>query len=150
MFKSLSKKIAIDLGADKIRIVAVEKLTAAVWELSATDLRSKMLEEDACLVRKKDSKKVIAVGSEALAMRGRLDQSLELIFPFWQSRIIDQKAASDLLKNLLRRVFNGLVFSPEVLVTTVAEREIWEKHQNQVAAWVRELIVMRLNLQFNL
>jgi len=120
MLKNLAKKIVIDLGASKIRVVAVDQLAGAVWEMSALDFRSKMLEEDACLVRQKASGKVIAVGSEARAMRGRLDQSTELVFPFWQSRIVDQKAARSLLQNLLQKVFNGLVFSPEVLVTTVA------------------------------
>lgn len=119
MFKNLAKKIVIDLGSSKIRVVAVDRLAGAVWELSALDFRSQMLEEDACLVRQRDSGKVIAVGSEARAMRGRIDQSLELVFPFWQSRILDQKAARALMQNLLQRVFNGLVFSPEVLVTTV-------------------------------
>lgn len=120
MLANLSKKIVVDLGSSKIRIVAVDRLESSVWELSALDFRSKMLEDDACIVRKKESGKTIAIGSEALSMRGRLDQSLELVFPFVRSRIIDQEAAQTLLKALLQKVFNGLIFSPEVLVTTVA------------------------------
>lgn len=120
MLQRLSKKIAIDLGSSRIRIIEVNQLESSVWELSSLEVKSKMLDEAACLVRRKRDKSVIAVGQEALAMRGRLDDSMELVFPIVASRIIDEGAAKALLRHLLKKVFNGLLFNPQVIVTTVA------------------------------
>ncbi len=120
MFKSLSKKIVIDLGSSKIRIVVLEELKNEVWELSPLDFKSKVIEEDACLARRKDNHKLLAIGNEALAMRGRLDSFAEIIFPFSQSRIIDHEGAAVLMKELLKRVFKGFILNPSVMVTTVA------------------------------
>lgn len=120
MFKSLSKKIVIDLGSSKIRIVMLDELKNEVWELSPVDFKAKVVEEDACLARRKDDHKLLAIGSEALAMRGRLDSFAEIVFPFFQSRILDQEAATVLMKELLKRVFKGLILSPSVMIITVA------------------------------
>lgn len=120
MSKSLSKKIAIDLGSSKIRIVALDELKNDIWELSPIDFKTKLLEEDACIARRKNDHKLLAVGKEALAMRGRLDSFAEIIFPFAKSRIIDEAAAKILMKELLKKVFTGLVLNPVVMVTTAA------------------------------
>lgn len=127
MFKSLSKKIAIDLGSRRIRIVAIDDLQNDIWELSPIDFRSKILEEEACLARRKDDHKLLAVGREALAMQGRLDSFAEIVFPFNKSRVMDQEAASVLMKELLKRVFKGLVLNPMVMVTTAPEATILER-----------------------
>lgn len=119
MRRSLSKKIALDLGSHTIRLVEVNSLQSSVWELSSMELRSKMIVDAACLVRKKHDQQIVAYGQEALAMRGRLDPGLELIFPFEASHIVDLPAAKQLLKHILHKVFNQLVISPEVMVTTV-------------------------------
>lgn len=98
----------------------LDELKNEVWELSPVDFKAKVLEEDACVARRKDNHKLLAIGSEALAMRGRLDSFAEIVFPFSQSRIIDQKAATVLMKELLKRVFKGLILSPSVMVITAA------------------------------
>lgn len=121
MFKSLSKKLAIDLGSATIRIVQVDDLKSEVWELSPLDFRAKLIEEAACLARRKDNHKLLAIGNEALAMQGRLDSLAEIVFPFSNSRILDQEAASVLLRELLKKAFGGLVFSPELMLTTSAK-----------------------------
>lgn len=120
MFKSLSKKIVIDLGSSKIRIVMLDELKNEVWELSPVDFKAKVLEEDACVARRKDNHKLLAIGSEALAMRGRLDSFAEIVFPFSQSRILDQEAATVLIKELLKKVFKGLILNPNVMLITAA------------------------------
>lgn len=120
MFKSLSSKIAIDLGSSKIKIVAIDDLKNEVWELSPIDFRAKVLEEDACLAIKKEGDILLAIGKEALAMKGRLDGAAEVFFPFHQSRILDEKAAKILIKELLKRVFKKMILSPIVMVTTAA------------------------------
>lgn len=120
MRPSFSKKIALDLGSSKLRLVEVGSLQSSVWELSSLELRSQFLEIDACIVRRKHDQQLVAWGKEALAMRGRLDADMELIFPFVASHIVDWGAAKQLLRQSLRQVFNRFVFSPEVLVTTVA------------------------------
>jgi len=121
MFKSLSKKIVVDLGSSKIRIVVLDELKNEVWELSPLDFKTKVLEEDACLARRKDNHKLLAIGSEALAMRGRLDSFAEIVFPFSQSRIIDHEGAAVLMKELLKRVFNGFILNPSIMVITAAD-----------------------------
>ena len=120
MFKSLSKKLAIDLGSAAIRIVALDDLQSDIWEISPLDFKAKVLTQPACLARRKDNHKLLAVGQEALAMRGRLESFAEIVFPFAQSRILDVEAASSLLKELLKKVFKGVVFNPSVMVTTTA------------------------------
>lgn len=121
MFKSLSKKLAIDLGSSVIRIICVDDLKSEVWELSSLDFRAKLIEEAACLARRKDNHRLLAIGNEALAMQGRLDSLAEIIFPFENSRILDQEAALVLLKELLKKAFGGLVFSPELMLTSTAK-----------------------------
>jgi len=120
MFKSLSKKVVVDLGSSKIRIVMLDELKNEVWELSPVDFKAKVLEEDACIARRKDNHKLLAIGSEALIMRGRLDSFAEIVFPFSQSRILDQEAGAILMKELFKRVFEGLILNPSVMVITTA------------------------------
>lgn len=121
MFKSLSKKIVIDLGSSKIRIVVLDELKNDVWELSPVDFKAKVIEEAACIARRKNGHKLLAVGEEALVMQGRLDNLAEVVFPFKQSRIMDQAAAKILVKELLKKVFHGLVLNPSVMVITAAD-----------------------------
>ena len=127
MFKSLSKKIAIDLGSTKIRITLVSELKNDIWEMSPVDFRSKVLEEITCLARRKDNHKLLAVGREALTMQGRLDSFAEIIFPIVDSRIIDQEAAKVMFQELLKHVFQGFVLSPTVMVTTAAVLPILQR-----------------------
>ncbi len=144
MFKSLSKKIAIDLGSSKIRIVMISDLKNDVWELSPVDFRAKVLEEDACIARRKDNHKLLAIGKEALAMKGRLDSFAEIIFPFAKSRILDQEAGAILMKELLKKVFKGLVFNPIVMVTTAASATILDR--KILSQFFYELGFSRVNL----
>ncbi|HPS40521.1 MAG TPA: rod shape-determining protein [Candidatus Woesebacteria bacterium] len=144
MPKSLSKKIAIDLGSSKIRIVLVDDLQNDVWELSPVDFRAKVFEEAACLARRKDNHKTLAIGKEALMMRGRLDSFAEIVFPFFQSRIIDQEAATILMKELLKKVFKGLVLNPVAMVTTVAAATPWQRRT--LSQFFYELGFTKVNL----
>ncbi len=121
MFKSLSKKIAIDLGSSKIKIAVIDDFQNDAWELSPIDFRAKILEEDACLARRKDNHQLLAIGREAAAMQGRIESFAEIVFPFQESRILDQAAATLLMKELLKKVFRGLVFSPTLIVTSAAK-----------------------------
>ncbi len=144
MSKSLSKKVAIDLGSSKIRIVLVDDLQNDVWELSPVDFRAKVFEEEACLARRKDNHKTLAIGKEALEMRGRLDSFAEIVFPFFQSRILDQEAAMILMKELLKKVFKGLVFNPVAMVTTVAAATPWQRRS--LSQFFYELGFTKVNL----
>lgn len=144
MFKSLSKKIAIDLGSSKIRIIMIDELKNDVWELSPVDFRSKVLEEEACVARRKDNHKLLAIGKEALSMKGRLDSFAEIVFPFYRSRILDQEAASILMRELLKKVFKGLVLNPVVMVTTEASATILER--KIIAQFFYELGFSKVNL----
>jgi rod shape-determining protein MreB len=122
MFKSLSKKIAIDLGAATIRLLMIDEQNTQAWESINSDWSTRVIEEAACVARQKASGKIIAVGQAALAMRGRLEKEVEIIFPFVESRLIDKEAAIFLLNNLLKRAFNQyLVIQPEVMVVSAAQ-----------------------------
>ena len=144
MFKSLSKKIAIDLGSSKIRIVAIDELKNEVWELSPVDFKAKVLEEDACLARRKDNHKLLAIGKEALEMQGRLDSFAEIVFPFYQSRILDREAATTLMKELLKKVFKGLVLNPSLMLTTTASATTLDR--KILSQFFYELGFTRVNL----
>jgi rod shape-determining protein MreB len=96
--------------------VALDELKSDIWELSPLDFKDKILEEDACLARRKDNHKLLAIGTEALVMRGRLDSIAEIVFPFSRSRILDQEGAKVLLQELLKKVFKGAIFNPSVMV----------------------------------
>ena len=120
MLKSLSKKIAIDLGSAQIKLLVVDELKTDVWDLSPLDFKNKVIIADACIARRKDNHKLLAIGGEALAMRGRLDSLVEIVFPFQQSRIMDQEAAHLLLKELFKKILNGLVLNPSIMVVSKA------------------------------
>lgn len=119
MFKSLSAKIAVDLGARYLRVLVVREGEQAGWEINVNAVQQHLIEEIACVARARGSGKVLAVGYEALEMRGRLDQEVEVVFPFEVSRLVEVEAARRLLQAVLRRAFNQhLIIQPQVMVVT--------------------------------
>jgi len=122
MLKSLSKKIAIDLGASTIRLLMIDEQNTQAWESINNDWSARIIEDGACVARQKVSGKIIAVGQAALVMRGRLEKEVDIIFPFLESRLLDKEAAVFLLRSLLKRAFNQyLVIQPEVMVVSAAQ-----------------------------
>jgi len=115
------KALAIDLGSNEIRIFQTAR--------SSRDQAETLIIDQACVAVKKSRfrKKVqiLAVGKDALEMRGRLGVGVQVVFPIVAGRIVDAYLAKVLLKELLKRVLKidkrlPFVMSPIVMVTVRA------------------------------
>lgn len=113
--------LAIDLGSNEIRIFRANLRQKKQMEVLNID--------QACVAIKRASSssqiKVLAIGRDALEMRERLGDEVEVIFPIIAGRIIDEKLAKILLKELLKRALRvdrilPVVISPVVVVTVKA------------------------------
>lgn len=113
--------LAIDLGSNEIRIFRANLRKKEQMEILNID--------QACVAVKRANRfqqlKVLAVGRDALEMRERLGNEVEVIFPIIAGRIIDEKLAKVLLKELLKRALKvdrilPFVISPVVVVTVKA------------------------------
>ena len=127
LFNSWRYALAIDLGSQQIRIF--QETTAA----KQRGERENLLTEAACVARKimqrpgllPAKSQILAVGNDALEMKDRLGDEVEVIFPIVAGRIIDQQLAKFLLKTLLKRAlkihrFWPFVMSPVMMVTVKA------------------------------
>jgi len=113
--------LAIDLGSHEIRIFRANLRQKKQMEVLNID--------QACVAVKRASSssqiKVLAIGRDALEMRERLGDEVEVIFPIIAGRIINEKLAKILLKELLKRALRvdrilPFVISPVVVVTVKA------------------------------
>ena len=129
MFKSLQKKLAVDLGSQKIKIAVVDEVINAEGNLSRSSFTDKVINDYACLARRKKDGKVLAFGADAYEMRGRLLNEVEIVFPFDQGRIIDRAAAKDLLKFFLKKAISGTVFNPIVMISTATDISDFSKKE---------------------
>jgi rod shape-determining protein MreB len=113
--------LAIDLGSNEIRIFRINRVKKQEMEILTID--------QACVAIKRSSRgkkaQVLAVGKDALEMRERLGDEVEVIFPIIAGRIINEDMAKVLLKELLKRALKidrilPFVISPVVVVTVRA------------------------------
>jgi actin-like ATPase involved in cell morphogenesis len=113
--------LAIDLGSNEIPIYRANLRQKKQMEVLNID--------QACVAIKRGSPssqaKVLAIGRDALEMRERLGDEVEVIFPIIAGRIIDEKLAKLLLRELLKRALRvdrilPFVISPVVVVTVKA------------------------------
>lgn len=113
--------LAIDLGSNEIRIFRANLRQKKQMEVLNID--------QACVAIKRGSPssqaKVLAIGRDGLEMRERLGDEVEVIFPIIAGRIIDEKLAKLLLRELLKRALRvdrilPFVISPVVVVTVKA------------------------------
>ena len=113
--------LAIDLGSNEIRIFRANLRQKKQMEVLNID--------QACVAIKRGNSssqaKVLAIGRDALEMRERLGDEVEVIFPIIAGRIIDEKLAKLLLRELLKRALRvdrilPFVISPVVVVTVKA------------------------------
>jgi len=110
--------LAIDLGSNEVRIFRTNRAKKQEMEILTID--------QACVAIKRSSwgnkVDVLAVGRDALDMRERLGDEVEVVFPIIAGRIIDENLAKTLLKELLKRALKvdrilPFVISPVVVVT---------------------------------
>lgn len=137
--------LAIDLGSNEVRIFRTNRAKKSQAEVLTID--------QACVAIKKNSRnsrnQVLAVGRDALEMRERLGNGIEVVFPIIAGRIIDEKLAKILLKELLKkalkmdRVF-PFVMSPVLVVTVRAGTSDFSR--NNLAALFYDLGVSEVHL----
>lgn len=100
-----SQPIGIDLGSSAIRI----------W----TPSEGVLLSEPAFLAVETATKKVVAVGSEALAMKGRVLKGIEVMQPIREGLVYDFHSAQALLKIYLQRVSSKIPFATKKIMASV-------------------------------
>lgn len=113
--------LAIDLGSNEIRIFRVNLHKKEQMEILNID--------QACVAVKRTSRlqqpKVLAIGRDALEMRERFGEEVDVIFPIVAGRIVDEKLAKILVKELLKRALRvdrilPFVISPVIVLTVKA------------------------------
>lgn len=113
--------LAIDLGSNEIRIFRVNLHKKEQMEILNID--------QACVAVKRTSRlqqpKVLAIGRDALEMRERFGEEVDVIFPIVAGRIIDEKLAKILVKELLKKALRvdrilPFVISPVIVLTVKA------------------------------
>lgn len=106
-FPHLSTQVALDLGSQWTR----------VW--SEAEPQTKV--EATCLAIDQRSQRVLAIGTEAVAMEGRVADHIKVLYPMHQGVVHDADALRAYLQILLPRVLGqrGL-FRPVVMVSVAA------------------------------
>ncbi|NCS97645.1 MAG: hypothetical protein GW762_03600, partial [Candidatus Pacebacteria bacterium] len=100
-----SQQIGIDLGSSMIRI----------W----TPSEGVLLREPAFLAVETVSKKVVAVGAEAAAMRGRVLKGVVVLQPIKEGMVYDFHSAQALLRIYLQRVTSKVPFASKKIMASV-------------------------------
>jgi len=114
--KNLHKLVGIDLGTGRLRI----------W----SNQDDEIIDEATCLAVESYSGKVVAVGDEALAMRGRVGEQIEVVLPVSHGEIARIDHTRALLRVLLQRIFRRIWFwKPTMMITlpvgsSVATRDV--------------------------
>jgi rod shape-determining protein MreB len=113
--------LAIDLGSNEIRLFRTNFRKNKQMEILHIDQACVAIKRSASSV----NSKVLAIGKDALEMRERLGQDVEVIFPIVAGQIIDENLAKILLKELIKRALRvdrilPFVISPVVVVTVKA------------------------------
>ncbi len=111
----LQPVVGVDIGTTRVRM----------W----TKQKGFLIDEPTCIAFDQRAGKVLAVGQEAYEMVGRVSKNIVVTFPFQSGVLVDENAASALLKVLFQRIFPSLAFLQPVVgvslssVAAQAERE---------------------------
>ena len=95
LFSKLNRLVAIDLGTERTRI----------W----SDKRDLILEEPSYIAVDMLSKKVLAVGNDALEMKGRIRKNVSVFSPIHGGKIYDFDLVRAMLRVFLQDVFKTFV-----------------------------------------
>lgn len=116
IFNKLNKKIGIDLGSSRIRI----------W----VDGSGVVLDEPSCIAFDTKNKTVLAVGTEAVEMDGRVASHITVMYPIMNGEIYDIAALSTLVKIFLGKaagtiaLYNPIIMASIPVEATQADREV--------------------------
>lgn len=102
----LTQVVGLDLGTSSTRI----------W----TDRGGLVLDEPTCLAVDERTNKVVAVGAEAVAMEGRVGNTVTLYRPIQNGKLYDADIARALLRVFLQRVLTSSSFFRPVMMVSVA------------------------------
>ncbi|MGD9128893.1 MAG: rod shape-determining protein [Candidatus Woesebacteria bacterium] len=104
---NFNRLIGIDLGTSQTRI----------W----SDKEGLVLDEPSCLAVDILTKKVLAVGKEALEMKGRVDKKIGVYFPMQKGQIYDLDLARAMLRVFLQKILKSTYFfNPNMMVSVPA------------------------------
>lgn len=104
LFHSLTEYIAIDLGSSRVRI----------WGKQA----GLVVDDATAVALDTQTKKVLAVGNEAVEMIGRVGKHIEVIYPVSAQGVVDVEVVTAMLQSMMRKVFRlGLFFRPIMMVS---------------------------------
>ncbi len=98
----LGMKLAIDFGSAELTILAENKAT--------------VLREPSVMIYDSFTDTPIAMGEEALAMRGRLPPTMKEVIPIKDGSVYDFDAALRMLQNHISRICQGKLLKPGVLM----------------------------------
>lgn len=113
------RRIGIDIGAGWVRFVLAAGSTSQDTPIS----------EVSCLAIDQRTKRVLAVGSEAAVMKGRVGGQVSLQYPFQRGVVSDMESALALIKVGLQQllppkvVLNTVIMASLPASATIAERE---------------------------
>lgn len=108
-WSSFSEFIGIDLGSSRIRI----------W----TPKEGVVVDEPSFLAVDASTKKVLAVGAEAQAMRGRVLKGVDVLQPIQDGVVYDFHSAQALLRIYLQRLQQKIPFSTKKIMVSVPAKK---------------------------
>jgi rod shape-determining protein MreB len=105
LFNQLSRRIGIDLGSTRTRI----------WH----DQHGFMLDEATCLAVDERVSKVVAIGDEAAAMKGRAPEHIKIYYPIKNGVVDDPAIAQAFLRTILQKVITYTYFFRPVIMASI-------------------------------
>ena len=105
LFSRLSPKIGIDLGSKTIRI--------------CTEADGVVIEQPACLAINVKTQEVVAVGSEAAHMQGRVEPMIEVQWPVVAGVVYDAAHVGAMLKIMLQPLTRWSILTPPIIMVSV-------------------------------
>lgn len=104
----LFPKVGVDLGSSRTRI----------W----LEGKGVCLDQPTCLAFDRDSRRVVAIGSDAALMTGRVGKNISVVWPVAGGSVADPDSLESLLKLFFQKITLSQVFSqPIVMVSTSSE-----------------------------
>jgi rod shape-determining protein MreB len=107
LFSKLFPKIGVDFGSSRIRVCTMDQEVA--------------IDQPSCLAVNTKTKEVLAVGTEALNLQGRIQGLAEVFWPVRQGVVHDPSLALAFLKIVLQPVLrSSFLYTPIIMVSVPA------------------------------
>lgn len=107
LFSQLFPKIGIDFGSSRVRVCTLDEGT--------------IIDQPSCLAVNIKTKEVLAVGTDAMNMEGRVEGVVEVHWPIKNGVIYDEKLALALLKIVLQPILKiSFLYTPVFMMSVPA------------------------------